>query len=286
MHFNLIFLALISGIILINETPKAQTMTKQPVPAAETLYNQSYGSDPAQKMDIYLPAAKNDSTIMMVIVHGGAWVRGDKSEFNPYVSALRTLLPGYAFANVNYRLFRNGVNKFPAQEQDMRAATSYLASRLSEFGLSHKMVLLGASAGAHLVLLQAYKNKGQTDIKAVISFFGPTDMNDMYKNSKNPDVKPMLTSLLGGTPRSQAELYKSSSPVAYVSADAPPTLILQGGRDRMVHQEQAQILKRKLDEMKVINELRLYPEEGHGWYGAPLYDSFARVAAFLKKHAR
>jgi acetyl esterase/lipase len=286
MRLRFFFLVLTSGITIINQPTTAQTMSKQPLPAAGTLYNQSYGNDPAQKMDIYLPSVKSDSTVMMMIVHGGAWVRGDKSEFNPYVAALRTLLPGYAFANINYRLFRNGINKFPAQEEDMKAATAYLASRLTELGISRKIVLLGASAGAHLVLLQAYKNRDLTGIAAVVSFFGPTDMNDMFNNSNNPDVKPMLTRLLGGTPQSQSRLYKESSPVEYVTADAPPTLILQGGRDRMVHQEQAQILKRKLDEMNVINELKLYPDEGHGWYGPPLYDSFARVAAFLKKYAR
>ena len=287
MNFKLIFLVLLSGQIFIIKPVTGQAMVQAPSAIeASNLYDQSYGTDRKQKMDIFLPANRNDSTRLMVIIHGGAWVRGDKSEFAPYVSALQRLLPNYAFANINYRLYRNGANQFPAQEQDLKAAVQYLESKLGEFGISQKMVLLGASAGGHLALLQAYKNSETLKPLAVISFFGPTDLLDMYHNSQNPDAKPMLESLLGGSPSTSAEIYTNSSPVQFVNKMSPPTLLLQGGRDKLVNENQAKILQNKLNTVGVINELRIYPEEGHGWSGPSLFDSFVRIAAFLKKNVK
>ncbi|MHA4845560.1 alpha/beta hydrolase fold domain-containing protein [Flavitalea antarctica] len=287
MIYKLLFLVIISGQFFGIKT-LAQTNMGQGSATEKTdiLYDQAYGDDRWQKMDIYLPASRNDSTVVMIIVHGGAWVRGDKSEFNPYVAALQRLLPNYAFVNINYRLFRNGKNAFPAQEEDMKAAVLYLESRLEELELPKRIVLLGASAGGHLALLQAYKNSGTIKPAAVISLFAPTDMLDMYNNSSNPDVAPMLTSLLGTTPAEDPGVYRRSSPVEYVTSSSPPTLLLQGGQDRMVHEGQAKILQRKLDSLKVTNELKIYPGEGHGWTGPALFDSFVRVASFLKRNAR
>src|SRR5688572_33493910 len=133
MIYKLLFLVIISGQFFGIKT-LAQTNMGQGAATEKTdiLYDQAYGDDRWQKMDIYLPASRNDSTVVMIIVHGGAWVRGDKSEFNPYVAALQRLLPNYAFVNINYRLFRNGKNAFPAQEEDMKAAVLYLESRLEE----------------------------------------------------------------------------------------------------------------------------------------------------------
>jgi acetyl esterase/lipase len=275
---------LLSCLLLFTGDTEAQNMSDTTRGLTRVLLNESYGEDARQKMDVYLPPNAGPQTKLMVIVHGGAWVRGDKSEFSRYVTALQGLLPDYAFANVNYRLFRQGTNKFPAQEDDMRAAVGYLNSKIDEWGISRKLVLLGASAGAHLALLQAYKEAGSFRPLAVVSFFGPTDLRVMYENSPNPDVKPMLRNLLGSDPEQNPDLYNNSSPARFVTKDSPPTLLLHGGRDRLVNESQARLLEEKLRTHNVPHELKVYPAEGHGWTGPALFDSFARVAAFLKKH--
>jgi len=275
---------LLSGLLLFTANIEAQDMSDTARGLTKVFLNESYGEDARQKMDVYLPPDAGPQTKLMVIVHGGAWVRGDKSEFSRYVTALQGLLPNYAFANINYRLFRQGTNKFPAQEEDMRAAVAYLESKIGDWGISRKLVLLGASAGAHLALLQAYKTTNGIKPLAVVSFFGPTDLREMYENSPNPDVKPMLRSLLGSDPAQNPDLYNNSSPAKYVTKNSPPTLLLHGGRDRLVNESQARLLEEKLRRHGVPHELKVYPEHGHGWTGPPLFDSFARVAAFLKKH--
>ncbi|HYH14654.1 MAG TPA: hypothetical protein VD794_05530, partial [Flavisolibacter sp.] len=48
---------------------------------SETKLNVAYGTDSAQRMDIYLPAGRNNTTKVLVLIHGGGWASGDKSEF-------------------------------------------------------------------------------------------------------------------------------------------------------------------------------------------------------------
>jgi len=82
-----------------------QVVRKSDLPDS-TVYNVPYGADAAQKMDVYLPAGRTtSSTPFIVVVHGGGWTSGDKGEFNAIISRLQTMLPGYAFFNINYRLF-------------------------------------------------------------------------------------------------------------------------------------------------------------------------------------
>ena len=115
--------------------------------------NVSYGSDSAQKMDVYLPEGRNnDSTKIIVFIHGGSWSGGDKSEFNEAIVALRKQLPDFAMFNINYRLVRyGGVNRFPAQIDDIKAALNFIDNNASDYNINpEKIVLVGASAGAHL----------------------------------------------------------------------------------------------------------------------------------------
>ena len=86
----------------------------------QTSLNVAYGSDPTQKMDIYLPADRSStSTKTIILIHGGGWTQQDKSDFAPYVDTLKKRLPGYAIFNINYRLATGSSNFFPAQENDV-----------------------------------------------------------------------------------------------------------------------------------------------------------------------
>lgn len=254
-----------------------------PVPlAAETQLNVSYGADPAQKMDIYLPFGRTtDTTRVIIIIHGGGWNQGDKADFTEYVDTLKKRLPGYAIFNINYRLATGTTNFFPAQEDDVKAAVEFIYGKRNVYKVSDKFVLLGASAGGHLALLQAYKYNSPIKIKAVVDFFGPTDLVEMYNNPSNPLVPVLLQQVTGGTPLTKATLYHDSGPINYVTAQSPPTIILHGGADLVVSFSQSVLLDSKLQAMAVTHQYVFYPTEGHGWIGPNLVDSFNKIAAFL-----
>ena len=168
----------------------------------------------------------------------------------------------------------------------MKAAVNAVINKAADYDISDKIVMLGASAGAHLALLQSYKYADSVKVSAVVSFFGPTDITDMYNNPANPQIPYWIQVLLGGTPESNSNIYRQSSPINFVSKASAPTLIFQGGKDPLVKSSQATLLKSKLDASGVPNQIILYPEEGHGWIGSTLSDSFQKIAQFLSQHVK
>jgi acetyl esterase/lipase len=246
-----------------------------------TMLNVPYGSNAQQKMDIYLPAGRSTTTTKVIImIHGGGWSTGDKTDFNQYIDSLKKREPGYAIFNINYRL-ANAPDLFPAQENDVKAAIEFIYNKRTEYPISDKFVLLGASAGGHLALLQGYRHTAPVKVKAIIDFFGPTDLTDMFNNPANPLVPLLLAGVTGGTPTTQSLIYQTSNPLNYINGQSSPTLIMHGGIDIVVSPSQSILLKNKLQTNSVVHQYIFYPTEGHGWVGANLTDSFNKIQAFL-----
>src|SRR5687768_8686474 len=273
-------------VLVITSCQKENKITPNQIIPAETLTNVSYGSDAAQKMDIYLPAGRQtDTTKMIILVHGGAWIEGDKSDFNSFVTVLKQRLPGYAIANINYRLANTGGNYFPTQENDMKAAINFLVEKTNDYHISQKFVLLGASAGAHMALLQAYKYS-TPKIKAVVNFFAPSEMVSLY-NSSSLNTQFGLQLLLGGTPGSNPSMYQQSSPINFIDEQDPPTIIFHGDLDMIVNVSQSTALKNKLQTSGVKNELTVYPGLGHDvWSSAIMNATFDKIEAFIKANVQ
>jgi len=112
----------------------------------------SYGSDPAQKLDVYLPRDAKQAPIL-VMVHGGAWMVGDKSNTGVVANKVLHWLPrGYIVVSVNYRMSRppSPLN----QAMDVGRALAFVQAHAAEWsGDPSRVVLMGHSSGAHLVAL-------------------------------------------------------------------------------------------------------------------------------------
>lgn len=252
--------------------------------AAKTILNVKYGTDSKQAMDIYLPAGRSTSvTPVLILIHGGGWTEGNRTDLNAYVDTLKGRVPQYAIFNISYRLAANGQNLFPTQEQDVKAAIEFIYSKREEYGISDRFGFIGASAGAHLALLHAYKYTSPVKAKAVISFFGPTELVQMYNSPPNPFVPLLLASVTGGTPTSNPSIYQQSSPLNFAVNNSAPTLLLHGDNDIVVPFSQSAILQSKLNTANVPNQYVLYPGGGHGdWNALTYYDAFNKIDAFLK----
>jgi len=285
MKIRISVIAVFSLLIFLFACKKTDTNSNGITVTAKTLLNVAYGTDPKQVMDIYLPAGRrSDSTKVMVMIHGGAWSSGDKADFTASVDTLKKRLPDYAIFNINYRLSNGVSNTFPTQETDVQAAVRYIYGNASDFQVSTKFVLMGASAGGHLAMLQGYKDSVPVKPKAIVSFFGPSNLTDMYFNpvGGNPLLSIALAQAVGKTPLQDPALYLNSSPVSFIRAGSPPTILLHGGLDPLVSPSQSVSVKNLLTLFNVTNEYVFYPTGGHGdWNTATYTDAFDKIQAFL-----
>lgn len=249
---------------------------------AETISNVPYGSNSLQKMDIYLPAKRTaTATKVMLLIHGGAWMEGDKSDadFAPVVDSIKKRFPDWAIININYRLSNLLTNNFPAQENDIKTAIKYVFDKRNEYAISDKWVYAGASAGGHLALLQGYKDTSIVKPKAIVNYFGPSDLNKMIADETDATLKWGMQVLFNGT-----EI--TSSPINYVTTKSSPTITLQGVSDNTVPQSQQQALHAKLKANSVTEQLIIYADEGHGFTSPTMTKSYDAVTAFLNTYVK
>ena len=217
-------------------------------------------ASPAQKLDLYLPDGLGPFPVVL-IVHGGAFMFGDKSHDISMAGTDQLLGRGYAVANVNYRL--SGEAKAPAQIQDAKTAVRWLRAHAGEYRLNpHKIGAWGSSAGANLAALLGTSGgvaalecadlghaEQSSRVQAVVDWFGPIDFLQMDRQFKgtpclaNHDAPDSPESLLIGAPiQTRPDLVKVVNPITYVSPEASPFLIQHGTEDCLVHPQQSQLL--------------------------------------------
>jgi acetyl esterase/lipase len=165
---------------------------------------------------------------VIILIHGGGWNQGDKADFTPYVDTLKKRMPVMQFS-ISITGLRQAQPTFSHQENDVKAAIDLIYSKRTEYKISDKFVLLGASAGGHLSLLHAYKNSTPVKIKAVVDFFGPTELVDMYNNPPNPLVPIIAPAGNWWYTATFPVIYQQSSPINYVTAQSPRQLFFMAG---------------------------------------------------------
>ena len=195
-------------------------------------------------LDVYRPVpAERYPTVVQI--YGGAWQRGapgDDARFATYLAA-----HGFVVFAVDYRHAPQW--RWPAQIEDVRAALRWIRDHAGEYGAdASRLALLGRSSGAHLAMLAAYE-PGALPISAVVSYYGPVDLADGYRNPPTPDpldVRSVEEAFLGGTPDEVPDRYREASPITYVSRRLPPSLLIYGGRDHIVLPRFGAMLDEKL----------------------------------------
>lgn len=250
--------------------------------AAEVMLNVQYGEKSEQKMDVYLPAGRTtDNTKVFILIHGGGWSGGSKGDMAFVIPMLQQQFPGYAIVNMDYRLATPQYPAFPKQVQDIEEVIQYL--KASDYAISNKYALIGASAGAHLAMLYGYKYDTHGDIKAVCNIVGPSDFTDPAYAS-HPFFQYGAQYLVGNINYQQhPEVIETVSPAAQVTRNAPPTIMFYGGQDPLVPVSQAIRLKAKLDDKGIYNEYYLYQNGGHGNWDAETMVNFSeKLTAFLR----
>ena len=199
----------------------------------------------------------------MLVIHGGGWSGGARSEFSGLSRYLAAR--GYVVASLDYRLAPRW--PYPAAPDDVAAAIAALKAHAPDIRLDvARLVLLGRSAGAQLALLAGYTSHDPA-VRGVVAFYGPTDLAYGYEHPapiKVFDSNAALERFLGGSLAERTQTYHDASPYAFVSAGTPPTLMIHGEVDELVEIEQSRRLERRLTELKVPHLLVELPWASHG----------------------
>ena len=200
----------------------------------------------------------------VVVVHGGGWDGGARSQLSPLNGFLAA--EGYAVATLEYRLAPK--HQYPAPMEDVADALVYLRAHAAELGIdTTRFVLLGRSAGGQIALNAAYTFKDPS-IKGVIGFYSPADMVFGYSLPTNPlimDSRLIMRNYLGGSYDERPQAYVASSPVEHLSAGSPPTLLLQGHPDVLVSYLHAVHMRERMDPLGIRYFIVDLPWAAHGF---------------------
>jgi acetyl esterase/lipase len=213
--------------------------------------NIAYGKDAEQKMDIYIPKNQTKEKDVFMIIHGGGWRGGRRSQLTSFTFDLMKKFQENIFVNIDYRLASSTRFALPDQTDDIKSAMNYLEKNLKTHP---KYILLGNSAGGNLSMLYAYKFDQDKKVKAVINIVGPADLND--PGFKNYDdyafvekhlIDPKIVD-------NSISLMDFGSPVYWINKDSAPTLSYYGTKDNVVPSSQKKILDSVLNKNKVYHE--------------------------------
>ncbi len=260
----------------------------------DVVYGRPGGQD--IKMDVFRSAEKPDKLRPAVIlVHGGAWSAGDKSECHPFAEYLAK--QGYVSFCIGYRLVNDTGNRWPAQLDDVQRAIRWIRANSAKYGVDPDRIgAIGGSAGGHIVAcLGTSDTRDNSDPElakyssrptCVVMMCGPTDLTeDLSKKVKQGEwCNEQIRRLLGDKPDSVPEVARAASPLFHVDSKAVPTLIVQGENDDIVPVDHAERFAEALKKAGVEYKLFVH-KGGHGFDDGDDFANFVKGNdVFLKKH--
>lgn len=254
--------------------------------SAMTILNISYGNDEAQIFDLYLPANRSASTTkVLVFIHGGGWVQGDKIDMNNYIPLLQQEHPEHAIVNVNYRLATPGMRAaFPNQFLDIQQALEHLDQYSEDFSILPEFGLIGVSAGGHLALQYDNEYDIEDQVKMVCSIAGPTNLKDPFY-SENPDFEIALEHLVDEIAYPGITDYALAvSPAYLVDGNSSATILFYGKDDQLVPVSNGSFLQERLKAAGVDHSFTIY-EGGHGdWADEANENMQLQLKDFIDEH--
>jgi len=185
-------------------------------------------------MDFYLPQTGTTPRPLVICIHGGGWMAGDKQRYAWLGEAMAR--KGFAAVSITYRFAPAW--RAPTQMDDVQRAVRWLRKNAAHYGLDpDRFGAIGESAGAHLASYLALADtrdnsdpelaRYSSRVQCVVDCYGPVDMVGMMRSASAPIVKGFLGKPLEG----HEEDYQKASAISCVKGNPPPFLILHGTKD-------------------------------------------------------
>ena len=241
----------------------------------EELKDVEYGraGNVSLRLDAHIPNGAGPFAAV-ILVHGGAWVTGDKANnVQPLLQPLADA--GFAWFSISYRLAgdvaRNPVGAamhLGTAENDVRRAVAFVKQHAAEYRVNRdRIALLGESAGGQLASMAALRPDPDSAVKCVVAFYTPSDLKTLAQTSNL--IPDRVRDAIKGTLLDDLLLAELSefSPINAVSASSPPFLLIHGTDDSVVPLAQSERFCDKLQSSGVNCELYTVKSGGHGIRG-------------------
>ncbi len=208
------------------------------------------------RADVFLPPKPVANGAGVLLVHGGGWIGGDRTQLHGYGVLLGRV--GYTCVACEYRLAPDA--KWPAQIEDVRVAFEWMRSHAGDLGIdTDRIAVEGNSAGGHLALYLAGTTPG---IAACVAIYPPADLQRRHVvASTQARVSPVKLLMPSLEPAALAE----ASANTYVSADFPPTMLIHGNADTVVDVSQSLRMYEQLVDAGAKAELHIFEGMPHSF---------------------
>lgn len=241
----------------------------------------AYGELPRHRLDVFQPAAAGTNAPTVVFFYGGAWRRGERSDYLFVGEALAAC--GCVALIADYRLFPEV--RFPAFVEDGAAAVGWTRRNVAAFGGDpNRLFVMGHSAGAHIALLLATDDRYLAlssmrpgDLAGAIGLAGPYDFLP-FRNRQTAEIFD------------PPERWPQSQPINYVTGREPPLLLITGDDDDIVDPGNTARMAARVRGLGGKAEVIRYPGEGHrsvlAALAAPLRDRYrvwSDIAAYIAR---
>ena len=246
-----------AGLELDSEVPAAHGLLRpfsMRRAGVRRIRNVAYGESlPGDKggrnlLDVVLPEADGEGRPILLQIHGGGWMIGDKREQGgPLMGYLAER--GWVCFAINYRLSPKA--RFPDHIVDVKRAIAWIRAHAEEYGANPDFLCVtGGSAGGHLTALTALSGNDpafqpgfesvDTRVSAAVPFYGVFDFRDRAGHRGRQSMEPLLAkNVFKCSPDENPELWDAMSPLTRVSSEAPPFMVIQGTHDSLVFVEEA-----------------------------------------------
>lgn len=238
----------------------------------ERIKNLEYGPYGRRNLlDVYRPrnvAADTSPAPVLLQIHGGAWVIGDKNQ-QGLPLMLHLAAEGWVCVAINYRLSPKAT--WPEHLVDCKRALSWVREHIAEHGGNPDLICVtGGSAGGHLAAMTALTandpqyqpefESADTSVTACVPFYGVYDFNALFDGSRGSDRAARLLArwVMKTTPEEDSAAFEAASPISHLRPDAPPFFVIHGTNDNLAPVGQARTFVERLRE--VSKEPVLYAE--------------------------
>jgi len=211
----------------------------------------------------------------VIVVHGGGFTGGNKQMYvTPIFEPLTHA--GFAWFSIDYRLAPQ--YPFPAAIEDVDHAIEWVKAHASEYKVdTHRIALLGESAGGHLVSYVGTQTDPRWRVAAVVSFYGPHNLMGEYEMRQRQTIEPTALEAFLHITTFDAQAFKrlkEASPINHVRWGMPPYLLIHGTDDKLVDYQQSVKMCDRMRQAGDSCELYTVDGAGHGmgsWEKTPAY---------------